>query len=115
MKYICLGDIEPGKFPEMTEEQQQAMLDECFEYDDHLRASGYLAAGEGPPETGLTLYWKNGKIATTDGPYAESKVRRGGKLVLEARGLNDAIQLISQHPGEYGPWEIQPAADLRTW
>ena len=48
MKYICLGYIEPGKLPEMTEEQQQAMLDECFEYDDHLRANGYLlAAGEG--------------------------------------------------------------------
>jgi hypothetical protein len=44
MKYICLGNIEPGKLPEMTEEQQQAMLDECFEYDDHLRANGYLAA-----------------------------------------------------------------------
>jgi hypothetical protein len=72
MKYICLGYIEPGKLPEMTEEQQQAMLDECFEYDDHLRANGYLAAGEGlqPPETALTLYWKNGKVATTDGPYA---------------------------------------------
>jgi hypothetical protein len=47
MKYICLGYIEPEKLPEMTEEQQQAMLDECFEYDDHLRANGYLAAGEG--------------------------------------------------------------------
>ena len=93
MKYICLEDIEPGKFPEMTEEQQQAMLDECFEYDDHLRASGYLAAGEGPPEMAWTLYWKNGKVATTDGPYAESKERRG----------------------EYGPWEMQQAADLRTW
>jgi hypothetical protein len=70
MKYICLGYIEPGKLPEMTEGQQQAMLDECFEYDDHLRANGYLAAGEGlpPPETALTQYWKNGKVATTDGP-----------------------------------------------
>jgi hypothetical protein len=54
MKYICLGYIEPGKSSEMTEEQQQAMLDECFEYGDHLRANGSLAAGEGlqPPETG---------------------------------------------------------------
>ena len=99
MKYICSEYIEPGKLPEMTEEQQQSMLDECFEYDDHLRASGYLAAGEGPPETALTLYWKNGKVATTDGPYAESKEQLGGKLVLEARDLNHAIQLISQHRG----------------
>lgn len=68
MKYICLRYIEPGKLPEMIEEQQQAMLDECFEYDDHLRVNGYLAAGEGPPETALTLHWKSGKVATTDGP-----------------------------------------------
>jgi hypothetical protein len=101
MNYICLGYIEPGKLPEMTEEQQQSMLDECFEYDDHLRANGYLAAGEGlpPPETALTLYWKNGRVATTDGPYAETKEQLGGKLVLEARDLNHAIQLISEHRG----------------
>ncbi len=49
------------------------MFDKCFEYDDHLRASGHWAGGEAPqgPETALTLYWKNGKV--TDGPYAETK------------------------------------------
>jgi hypothetical protein len=116
MKYICLGYIEPGKLPEMTEGQQQAMLDECFEYDDHLRANGYLAAGEGlqPPETALTLYWKNGKVATTDGPYAETKKQLGG--ILGARGARPEScrsAYLSQHPGvKYGPWEIRPAADL---
>ena len=39
MKYICLGYIEPGKFEGMTEDEQHAMLDECFEYNDHLRAN----------------------------------------------------------------------------
>jgi hypothetical protein len=115
MKYICLGYIEPGKFEDMTEDEQHAMLDECFDYDDHLRANGHFAAGEAlqPPENALTLYWKNGKVATTDGPYAETKEQLGGILVLEARDLNHAIQLISQHPGvKYGPWEIRPAGDL---
>ena len=91
------------------------MLDACVEYDDHLRANGHFAAGEAlqPPETALTLYWKNGKVATTDGPYAETKEQLGGILVLEARDLNHAIQLISRHPGlKFGPWEIRPAADL---
>jgi len=87
----------------------------AFEYDDHLRANGHFAAGEAlqPPENALTLYWKNGKVATTDGPYAETKEQLGGILVLEARDLNHAIQLISRHPGlKFGPWEIRPAADL---
>jgi hypothetical protein len=77
--------------------------------------TGILLPGEAlqPPETATTLYWKNGKVAVTDGPYAETKELLGGILVLEARDLNHAINLISQHPGvKYGPWEIRPAADL---
>jgi hypothetical protein len=99
----------------MTEDEQHAMLDECIDYDDHLRANRHFAAGEAlqPPETALTLYWKNGKVAVTDGPYAETKELLGGILVLEARDMNHAVQLISQHPGvKYGPFEIRPAADL---
>jgi hypothetical protein len=115
MKYICLGYIQPGKFENLTESERHAMLDECFGYDDNLRTNGHFAAGEAlqPPGTAMTLYWKNGKVAVTDGPYAETKEQLGGILVLEARDLNHAIQLISQHPGvKYGPWEIRPTADL---
>ena len=66
------------------------MFDKCFEYDDHLRANGHFSAGEvlQPRETALTLYWKNGKVATTDGPYAETKEQLGGILVLEAHDMN---------------------------
>jgi hypothetical protein len=115
MKYICLGYIEPGKFEGMTEDEQHAFLDECFEYNDHLRANGHLVAEVPlqPPETALTLYWKNGKVTTTDGPYAETKEQLGGIQILEARDLNHAIQLMSQHPGmKYGSIEIRPVADL---
>ena len=117
MKYICLGYIEPGKFQGMTEEAQHAMLDACFEYDDHLRANGHFAAGEAlqPPENALTLYWKNGKVASTDGPYAETKEQLGGIQILEARDLNHAVQLVSQQPGfkfGLGPVEIRPVADI---
>src|SRR4051794_38018356 len=100
----------------MTESERNAMSDTCFEYDDHLRASGRWAGGEAlqPPETALTLYWKNGRVATTDGPYAETKEQLGGILVLEARDLNHAVQLMAQHPAlKYGNiFEIRPAADM---
>ena len=117
MKYICLGYIEPGKVEGMSEDERNTMLHECFEHNDHLRANGYVVAELAlqPPETALTLYWKNGKVATTDGPYAETKEQLGGILILEARDLNQATQLISQLPGfKYGlgPMEIRPAADL---
>jgi hypothetical protein len=66
------------------------------------------------PETAVTLYWKNRKVATTDGPYAETKEQLGGLSIIEARDLNHAIQLISQLPGlryGLGPIEIRPIAD----
>jgi len=82
-----------------------------------LRASGHLVAEVPlqPPETALTLYWKNGKVATTDGPYAETKEQLGGIQILEARDLNHAVQLVSHLLGlKYGlgPIEIRPVADL---
>jgi hypothetical protein len=85
-------------------------------YDDHLRANGHWVGGEPiqPAETALTLYWKNGKVATPDGPYAETKEQLGGILILEARDLNCAHQLISHHPSlKYGAiFEIRPDGDL---
>jgi len=116
MKYICLGYYDKGKFDGMTEAERNAMFDTCFEYDDHLRANGHWVGGEAlqPAETTLTLYLKNGKVATTDGPYTETKEQLGGILVLEASDMNHAIQLMAQHPAlKYGnTFEIRPAADM---
>lgn len=115
MKYVCLGYIEPGKFENMPERERNAMVDECFTYDDVLRKNGHFAGGEGlqPPNNAVTLRFRNGKVSVTDGPYAETKEQLGGILILEANDLNHAIQLMSKHPGvRAGPFEIRPAADL---
>jgi len=115
MKFVCLGYIEPGKFENMEENERNAMVDECLAYDDTLRRNGHFAGGEGlqGPNTGVTLRWKQGKVAVTDGPYAETKEQLGGILILEARDLKHAIELMSKHPGvKAGPFEVRPAFDL---
>ncbi|HET6929031.1 MAG TPA: YciI family protein [Candidatus Acidoferrum sp.] len=116
MKYICLGYYDKSKHERMAEGERNAMFDTCFEYDDHLRANGHWAGGEAlqPTESALTLRWKNGKAATTDGPYAETKEQIGGILMLEARDMNHAAQLIAQHPSlKYGSiFEIRPVFDM---
>ena len=117
MKYICLGYLEPGRFEGMSESERNAVLDECFSYNDELRRNGHLIAEEAlqPASTAVIVDWKNGKVAVTDGPYAETKEQLGGLQVIEARDLNHAIQLISQSPGlrlGCGLIEIRPAADL---
>jgi hypothetical protein len=119
MKYICLGYLEPGKFENMSESERNTLLDECFSYNDELRKTGHLLAEEPlqPANTAVTVSWKDGKVAVTDGPYAETKEQLGGIQVLEARDLNHAIQLISHSPGvrlRCGTIEIRPAADIRA-
>ena len=117
MKYICLGYVEPGTFENMSESDRNTMLDECLGYNDELRRNGHLVAEEPlqPANTAVTVTWTGGKLAVTDGPYAETKEHLGGIQVLEARDLNHAIALISQHPGvkwTCGTVEIRPGADL---
>ena len=116
MKYLCFGYYDKSKFDGMTESERNAMFDTCFEYDEHLRANGHWAGGEAlqPAETALTVSRKNGKVVTTDGPYTETKEQLGGILILEARDMNQAVQLMAQHPAlTYGnSFEIRPAADL---
>jgi len=115
VKYIVFGYM-PAKFEEMSEGEQHAMHDECFTYDDELRKNGHWVGGEAlqPANTAMTVSAKNGKVAITDGPFVETKEQMGGILLLEARDLNHAIQLVSQHPAvKYGtPFEIRPTADL---
>ena len=115
MKYVCLGYFDGKKWEALPETEQHALMDECFAYDDVLRKNGHFAGGEAlqNPRNAATVRWKNGKASVTDGPYAETKEQLGGILVLEARDLNHAIQLISKHPGlKVGPFEIRPVEDL---
>jgi hypothetical protein len=116
MKYICFGYYDIDKFKDMTEDERNAMFDTCFAYDDCLRANGHWAGGEAiqPAESALTLSRENGKVTTTDGPYTETKEQLGGILLLEARDMNHAVQLMSQHPSlTYGNiWEIRPVGDM---
>jgi hypothetical protein len=115
MKYICLGFIDANAFGSLPEAERQAMMDSCFAYDEQLRANGHFKGGEGlqPPNTAMTLRYTNGRVVATDGPFAETKEQLGGIMILEARDLNHAVELISKHPGaKFGPWEIRPAADL---
>lgn len=115
MKFVCLGYIEPGNFENMPEKDRTAMVDRCFTYDDVLRKNGHFAGGEAlqPAKSAKTLRSQGGKVTVTDGPYAETKEQIGGILILEARDMEHAVELMSKHPGVgVGPFEIRPAADL---
>src|SRR5262245_23924239 len=115
MKYICFGYLDVNNWMKKSQSEQNAMIDDCFAYDQVLKKNGNWVSGEGlqAPNTAATLRYENGKVALTDGPYSETKELLGGLLIIEARDLNHATQLISNHPGiKMGPWEIRPVEDL---
>ena len=112
MKFICLGYVNETQWDELSEAEQMTFIEECFAYDDELRRGGHFIGGEALQRTqnAATLQFQNGKVTVTDGPYAETKEQLGGILMLEARDLNHAIQLMSPHPGvRNGAFEIRPA------
>jgi len=114
MKYVCLGYHDEKNWETMSQSEQNALMEECFAYDDVLRKNGHFIGGEAlqTARNAATLRFQKGKVMITDGPYAETKEQLGGILLLEARDLNHAIQLMSKHPGvKVGPFEIRPAAE----
>ena len=117
LKYVCLGYYDEQRWVGVAESDQHALMDECFAYDDTLRKNGHFAGGEAlqSARAAKTLRRVNGKLFVTDGPYAETKEQLGGILVLAARDLGHATELMSKHPGvKIGPFEIRPADDLKA-
>ena len=115
MKYMCLGYMEEQKWDDMPENERNAWMEECFAYDSVLKKNGHFIGGEALESVRLstTLKYRDGKVSITDGPYAETKEQLGGVLILEAADLNEAIQLMSKHPGLRGggSFEIRPIAN----
>ena len=116
MKFICLGYIEDKKWETMSESDRNAMMDECFTYDDLLRKNGHFVGGEalqGPAEA-VTLRWRDGKAAVTDGPYAETKEQVGGFWIIEAADLDAALAWAAKAtracraPIEVRPFQEEP-------
>ena len=115
MKFVCFGYYDETKWEGLSEPERNAMVDECLAYDEVLRRDGHFVSGEGldVARNATTLRWRSGKVLVTDGPYAETKEVVGGILILEARDLDHAVELMSKHPGvKSGPFEIRPVADM---
>ncbi|MAT72161.1 MAG: dehydrogenase [Planctomycetaceae bacterium] len=110
MRFVCLGFFDEAKFEGLEPAKAQAIMEECLAYDAELRRGGHFAGGDAlqSPRESVALELKDGQVAVTNGPYAETKEQIGGILMLEARDLNHAIALMSKHPGiQFGHWELR--------
>ena len=110
MKYLCLVYGEEKAMQEMDDKR-------CKSYSDGVRASGQCISAEAlqPVASATTVRVRNGKVSVTDGPFAETKECLAGFYLMEARDLNEAIQLASRiPPAEIGSIEVRPVRTLKA-
>jgi hypothetical protein len=112
MKFVCLGFMAESKWEAMSKSEQEALAKACLSYDERLLAAGHWI-GEGAPlensRSAKTLHQSTGKLLVTDGPFAETKEQLGGFGIFDAKDMDEAVALMSKHPGlRFGGFEIRP-------
>lgn len=115
MKYLCLIYDEEQKMATMTKSDGDAFMGEYFQFTEGIKKSGHYVAGEAlePVRTATTVRVRNGKMSSTDGPFAETKEQLGGFYLIEAKDLNDAMQVASRIPSaRLGSIEVRPVVDF---
>jgi hypothetical protein len=115
MRYLCLIYDDEAKLGAMPQSDQEAIFGEYFAFTEGIKKSGHHLGGEAlqPVATATTVRVRNGKVSTTDGPFAETKEQLGGYYLIEAKDLNDAIQVAAKIPSaRYGSIEVRPIMEL---
>lgn len=115
MKYLCLIYDEEKKMAAMDKATADAFMGEYFAFTEDIGKSGHLLGGEAlqPVETATCVRVRNGKVSTTDGPFAETREQLGGFYLIEAKDLNDAIQVAARIPSsKYGTIEVRPIMEF---
>jgi hypothetical protein len=111
MKYLCLVYFEETEIDAMSQSETDACVSESLAYDEELRRSGHYIVSHAlqPVRAATTLRVRNGRLATTDGPFAETKEQLGGFILIDATDLNEAIQVASKIPlAKRGSIEVRP-------
>src|SRR6185503_382079 len=100
MKYLCLIYSDETQWAKMPKAETDKVLGEYFAFTDAIKKSGHYLAGDAlqPTSAATTVRVRNGRVGATDGPFAETKEQLGGYYLIEAKDLNDAIQVAAKIP-----------------
>ena len=115
MRYLCLIYENEKAWESLPQAETEAVMNEYFAFTGDIQKNGKFVAGEAlqPTGTATTVRVRNGKISTTDGPYVETKEQLGGFYLIEAKDLNEAIQIAGRIPSaRYGGVEVRPGIDF---
>jgi hypothetical protein len=115
MKYLCLIYDDEKRMATMSKDEGDAFMGEYFAFTEGIKTSGHYLAGNAlkPVSTATTIRNRGGKLSTTDGPFAETKEQLGGYYLIEARDLNDALQVAAKIPSiRTGSIEVRPIEEF---
>ena len=115
MKYLCLIYEDENTYATMPKEEADAVFGEYFTFTDGIKKSGHHVSSEAlqPVNTATTIRMRNGKLSTTDGPFAETKEQLGGFYLVDCKDLDEAIETAARIPGARdGSIEVRPVMEF---
>jgi hypothetical protein len=116
VRYLCLCYYDQAKFEALSGSDLEAVGPACRPHDEALRNSGrlMLVGSLAEPASSRTLRPKNGRPLVTGGPYAATGEPLGAFFIIEARNMDEAVEVASKHPGAHlgryfgGGIEVRP-------
>ncbi|HET6749939.1 MAG TPA: YciI family protein [Actinomycetes bacterium] len=115
MQYLCLVYADEARVNGMSQREVDALIDETAANNEELRASGQLILAQAleQVDAAMTVRVRDGRLSVTDGPFAETNEQLGGFVLVEARDLNEALQIAGRIPSaRLGSVEVRPVIDL---
>jgi hypothetical protein len=116
MKYLCLIYQDESVSLRLPQAEAEKIHGEYLAFIDEIKKSGRCLGYNGlqPTQTATTVRVRNGKVSTTDGPFAEAKEQLGGYFLIEARDLNEAIQIAAKiASARFGSIEVRPVWEIQ--
>ena len=115
MKYLVLIYGAESAWAAMSPQEAQQVSGRFMSYSEDIRRSGHYLGGNAlqPVSAATTVRVREGKVSATDGPFAETKEQLGGYYLIEAKDLNEAIQVAARVPSaHFGSIEVRPIRDM---
>jgi hypothetical protein len=115
MEYLCLVYLDDKQFSGLSKEEKQRVDRGSLEYDEELQRSGHavMARALSDPKTAVSVRPRAGNVATTDGPFVETKEHLGGFILINAKDMNEALRIAAKIPvARFGGIEVRPTLNL---
>jgi hypothetical protein len=111
MQYLLMIYRKEAELANMDPAARQKLSAEYGAFTQSIIQSGHFKAGDGlqPTTTATTVRIRDGKVLTTDGPFAETREQLGGYYLVEAKDLDTALGIAARIPGaKDGSIEVRP-------